>query len=144
MLIKQFATKYRVTNDTVRFYEKEGLLAPERLENGYRLYNETCEKNIRFILVLKQLGFSLQEIKELMTLEKQPVSADCNTKSATLFNEKILYLENKIKFFSTAIQVLQVSHDLMAQEKYMENKHKIELLIQKMYLNLEGGDEQHE
>ncbi|MFJ8091080.1 MerR family transcriptional regulator [Lysinibacillus sp. NPDC095746] len=59
MLIKQFATKYNLSTDTVRYYEKEGLLHPHKQDNGYRVYDVTSEQTIKFILVLRQLGFTL-------------------------------------------------------------------------------------
>ncbi|WP_255505016.1 MerR family transcriptional regulator [Lysinibacillus sphaericus] len=73
MLIKQFATKYYLSTDTVRYYEKEGYLHPHKQDNGYRVYDVTCEHTIKFILVLRQLGFTLQEIKQLLTLEQKPL-----------------------------------------------------------------------
>lgn len=91
--------------DTVRYYEKEGLIEPKRLENRYRLYDETCEKSLKYILVLKQLGFSLQEIKGLLDLEKRPVSKDCNEVSVSLFNDKISYIENKIQSLEAKISI---------------------------------------
>lgn len=144
MLIKEFATKYKITNDTVRYYEKEGLLAPVRLENGYRSYDESCEEGIKFILVLKQLGFSLQEIKVLLMLDKKQPSKECNEISTTLFSEKIRCLESKVEFYSSAIQALQKSHDLMKQGKYIENKDEIELLILDMFQKIDARDEQNE
>lgn len=141
MLIKEFATKHKITNDTVRYYEKEGLLAPIRLENGYRMYDVTCEKSIKFILVFKQLGFSLQEIKALLLLGEKPISNECNVTTATLFNDKIQYLERKIEFFSTAIQALQKSRDLMNHGKYAENKSEIELLLLEMYQKIDEAGE---
>ena len=144
MLIKEFASKYKLTNDTVRYYEKEGLLAPVRQENGYRTYDQACERSIKFVLVLKQLGFSLLEIKTLLSLEKRPITNDCNLATTTLFHEKILFLERKIEFFSTAIQALQISHDLMDQGKYSENKSEIERLILDMYRKINERNEQIE
>lgn len=138
MLIKEFATKYHLTTDTVRYYEKEGLITPIRLESGYRFYDETCETAITFILVLKQLGFSLKEIKSLLEMESRPVSMDCNIASTTLFANKISELEGKVKFFTTAIQALQTASDLMEQGKYAENKNKIERLIKEMYQDIQG------
>lgn len=141
MLIKQFSKKYHVANDTVRYYEKEGLLKPERLENGYRLYNKTCEYNMKFILVLKQLGFTLQEIKLLMTLGSREPSHACNVESTTLFENKIAALESKIAFFTLAVQSLQQTYTLMEQGKYVENKDKIEMLMLEMYETMEEGME---
>lgn len=137
MLIKEFATKYHVTTDTVRYYEKEGLLTPIRLESGYRSYDQTCEKAITFIIVLKQLGFSLAEIRLLLDMESKPISTECNVASTTLFAHKISELEAKVSFFTTAIRSLQIVLSLMEQEKFAENKSKIEGLIKDMYKDIQ-------
>jgi len=63
--------------ETVRFYEREGLIPdPPRRESGYRQYPEETVSRIRFIKRAKELGFSLKEIKELLFLSSDP-SATC-------------------------------------------------------------------
>ena len=58
--------------ETVRFYERQGLLRrPVRPRLGYRSYSEDTVGRIRFIRNAKALGFSLQEIKELLALSVQ-------------------------------------------------------------------------
>src|SRR5699024_10055337 len=104
-------------------------------------YNETCERSLKFIIVFKQLGFSLQEIKTLLLLEKKPLSNDCNVTTTTLFKKKVISLERKIELFSTAIKALQISHDLMEQGKYSENKGEIELLLLDMYQKINERDD---
>lgn len=55
--------------DTIRFYEREGLLPePERRPSGYRVYQEDVLVYLRFIERAKELGFSLEEIAELLRL----------------------------------------------------------------------------
>ena len=55
--------------DTVRYYEREGLLEkPARTASGYRHYRPDVVARLRFIRQAKELGFSLREIKELLTL----------------------------------------------------------------------------
>ena len=55
--------------DTVRYYEREGLLAkPARTLSGYRQYSADAVTRLRFIRQAKELGFSLSEIKELLSL----------------------------------------------------------------------------
>lgn len=55
--------------DTVRYYEREGLLEkPARSASGYRHYRPDAIARLRFIRQAKELGFSLREIKELLTL----------------------------------------------------------------------------
>ena len=55
--------------DTVRYYEREGLLeTPARTASGYRHYRSDVVARLRFIRQAKELGFSLREIKELLSL----------------------------------------------------------------------------
>lgn len=62
-----------VTNDTVRFYERYGLVDPVgRSESNYRLYRKEDAARLRFIKRAKELGFSLNEIKDLLTLSQDP------------------------------------------------------------------------
>lgn len=59
----------RVGIDTIRFYEKSGLLpAPPRKASGYRQYGEDHLRRLVFIRRAKELGFSLEDIAELLTL----------------------------------------------------------------------------
>lgn len=55
--------------ETVRYYEKVGLLPePPRTASGYRSYDGTHERRLRFVLRARELGFSLDEIRELLRL----------------------------------------------------------------------------
>ena len=67
--IGQLAKLAGVRPDTVRFYEREGLLPrPERSAAGYRVYNEAAVKRLRFIKQAQALGFSLDEIRRILSL----------------------------------------------------------------------------
>ncbi len=78
MLIGELARAAHVGVETVRFYERKGLIRqpPRPLHGGYRDYGEELVGRIRFIREAQQLGFSLAEIKELLALESD-ASADC-------------------------------------------------------------------
>ena len=55
--------------ETVRYYEKVGLLPePPRTATGYRNYDSTHERRLRFVLRARELGFSLDQIRELLRL----------------------------------------------------------------------------
>lgn len=133
MKIKQFAEKYQIQADTIRFYEKENLLKPTRQENGYREYNEESEKQLQLIIVLKQLGFSIKEIQQLLVLSAESITPECNKASVGVFDQKISKLEDKIKFYQQAVTVLQTIKELVKEEKYIENKTEIEELISGVY-----------
>ena len=58
--------------DTIRFYQKSGLLKPPpRTAGGYRVFSETEIAELQFIARAQDLGFSLAEIKELMSLRNE-------------------------------------------------------------------------
>lgn len=69
MGIGALARRAGVGIDTVRYYEREGLLKPmQRLASGYRRYSQHEVSRLRFIRRAQALGFSLREIRELLAL----------------------------------------------------------------------------
>src|SRR5215475_7493814 len=69
MTIGQVAKLSGVGVETIRFYEREGLLnKPKRKESGYRMFDSEVVSRIQFIKRVKELGFSLKEIRELLFL----------------------------------------------------------------------------
>jgi Hg(II)-responsive transcriptional regulator len=70
--IGRLAQQSGVGIDTVRFYERRGLLPqPQRTPSGYRLYSEDTINRIRFVRKAKRLGFTLDEIGNLLKLQDQ-------------------------------------------------------------------------
>ena len=68
--IGELAHQSQVSRDTLRFYEKHGLITPSaRTGAGYRLYAESDIKRIGFIVSAKKVGFTLNEIQQLLQLE---------------------------------------------------------------------------
>lgn len=67
MNIGKLAAATGVSPDTLRYYEKEGLIeAPRRAANGYRHYEEAHVARVRFVRSAQALGFSLAEIREIV------------------------------------------------------------------------------
>jgi len=67
MQVKDISDKAGVTSDVVRYYTRIGLLSPKRSEtNGYKLYEQSDLIRLRFIRYAKDLGFSLNEITEIL------------------------------------------------------------------------------
>ncbi len=82
--------------ETIRYYEKEGLLkTPRRTAAGYRLYTEESIKRLIFICTAKELGFSLKDIKQLLSLRANPKSKCKDVKRKA--EEKIQEVELKIQ-----------------------------------------------
>ena len=72
LTIGKVATQAGVAIDTIRYYEREGLLpAPARRPSGYRDYPADTVKRLRFIRRAKDLGFTLGEIADLLQLTER-------------------------------------------------------------------------
>jgi MerR family mercuric resistance operon transcriptional regulator len=105
MTISQVARLAGVGVETVRFYEREGLLdQPARPDTGYRQYSLDVVKRIQFIKRAKELGFSLKEIGELLTLSVEPTSSCAEVKRQA--EAKIAEIEGKI------VDLLRMKHAL--------------------------------
>jgi MerR family mercuric resistance operon transcriptional regulator len=91
----------------MRFYEREGLVPePPRTASGYRQYPEETVSRIRFIKRAKDLGFTLKEIKELLSLRASPRSQCADVKRRA---------EAKIKDIEQRVQDLQRMKEALAR-----------------------------
>ena len=89
---KSLAKKLGIGIETLRYYEKLKLIpAPERSNNGYRIYTEEDASKINHILTAKKYGFSLKEIKSAL-LNAEPKSEEINF----LLHNKIQDIDKQI------------------------------------------------
>ncbi|WP_397570323.1 heavy metal-responsive transcriptional regulator [Schlesneria sp. T3-172] len=82
--------------DTIRFYERQGLLQePERRPSGYRLYYERTVERLKYIRRAKDLGFTLAQIRELLDLSF--VNPSCCEQIRQRAEAKVCDIEEKIQ-----------------------------------------------
>jgi Hg(II)-responsive transcriptional regulator len=94
--IGQVAKQTGVTVETVRFYEKQGLIAaPERSEAGYRKYPPDTVKRLKFIQHAKEVGFTLKDISELLAMRREPGTTCTDIKLRA--TQKIEEVDQKIQ-----------------------------------------------
>lgn len=78
MTISKAAARARVGVETIRFYERKGLIdQPLKPESGFRTYPMETVRRIRFIRQAQELGFTLREIDDLLSLRADP-ETDCS------------------------------------------------------------------
>ncbi len=95
LTIGEVARAAEIGVETVRFYEREGLIAePPRRQSGYRQYPPDTVRRLRFIRRAKDLGFTLKEIRELLDLRVDPTSSCANVR--TLAKVKMADIEAKM------------------------------------------------
>lgn len=105
LTIGKLAAAVDISPDALRYYEREGLLAPAaKTASGYRLYDEEAPRRVRFIQHAQACGFTLAEIRELLQL-RQMDSACCNDVRHRAI-EKKLQLAAKIRTMQAMSAVL--------------------------------------
>src|SRR5260370_2517129 len=106
--IGQVAKETGLSVDTIRFYEKEGLLKRSpRTEGGFRVFGPVEIQALKFIHKAQELGFSLSEIRELLILRSEHVPACSHVKE--LLQQKVASVEKKIEELRTLEHSLQVA-----------------------------------
>ena len=96
LTIGKVASESGVGVETVRFYEREGLLTqPARRPSGYRQYEPEVVARLRFIKQAQRLGFTLREIKELLALKLDPDATRKQVKERAV--AKIADIERRIE-----------------------------------------------
>ena len=75
LTIGKAAARANVIPDTLRYYEREGLIQPAtKTEAGYRLYDTEQVRRLQFIRQAQECGFALGEIRQLLTVRSQPAA----------------------------------------------------------------------
>ena len=94
--IGKLAALVEVSIDTLRYYEREGLIEPvDRSESGYRVYDKESARRIHFIKQAQHCGFTLAEIRELLVLRGREKACCGDVRSRAI--EKKLQIEHKIR-----------------------------------------------
>ena len=96
MRIGELSTKSNIAVETLRFYEKQGLIeSPLRGGNGYRDYSAGTIDHLRFIARAKQAGFSLRECKELLSIFATKEQRTCQDVK-NIADHKLAEIERKM------------------------------------------------
>lgn len=96
MNISDVAKKTGLSSKTIRFYEeKELLTTPLRSENGYRSYDDHHVEELTLLRQARQVGFNLDECRELVTLFNDPLRRSSDVKARTL--QKVQEIEMHIE-----------------------------------------------
>lgn len=103
--IGELAKLADVTPDTIRYYEKQQMMEHKvRTEGGFRLYTETDLQRLKFIRYGRQLGFTLDSIRELLSIRIDPAHHTCQ-ESKSIVQARLNEVELRIE----ELQVMQCS-----------------------------------
>lgn len=103
---KDLSELFNIGKETLRYYESINLLPnPVRNESGYRVYSDEDLLRIKFIIKMKNYGFSLREISDLIRMVSNDKCAD-QDKLVDYIDNKIISVENQIKDLYQLIELL--------------------------------------
>ena len=106
LTIGRLAKQVGLGIETVRFYERQGLIEPPpRTDSNYRIYPEEEVNRLKFIKRAKDLGFTLKEIKELLFIQHDPHATKADIKKRTV--EKIEDIKNKVRDLTRIQEALE-------------------------------------
>ncbi len=117
----------QVNIETLRYYERQGVVPkPPRTRSNYRIYPENTVRRVRFVKHAQELGFSLKEIKELLSLRATP-GARCQdvhqraTAKLNEIDEKILSLQSMQQVLHKLVQQCVVPHGSLSECPILES-----------------------
>jgi MerR family transcriptional regulator, mercuric resistance operon regulatory protein len=111
--IGKLAKELAINSETIRYYEREGLIQqPKKPAHGFRLYSDAIADRIRFISKAKALGFSLKEIKALISMDGNCQQVESmGLKKLALIREKIADLKRLEKVIAEMTSECQKNKD---------------------------------
>ena len=126
MKIGEIAAFFNVSVKAVRIYEKKGIIRPARIDKqtGYRYYTADQVQQLNALMELKGLGFSLNEIREIMQgkgMESRRLT-ECLLQKKMRWKESISAAENKISELDSIIQRLSGSRDTEEMSEMTEEE----------------------
>ena len=112
--ISELAKEFDITTRSIRFYEDEGLLKPER-KGSMRIYNRKDKIRLKLILRGKRLGFSLAEIRELFELYDTHQGEAQLTEMLKIIDEKEAVLLRQLEDIKSMLEDLDTARERCEQ-----------------------------
>ncbi len=115
--ISELADELDISTRAIRFYEEKGLILPERTKGNHRIYDKRDRARLKLILRGKRLGYSLEEISEMIGL------ANFNMEEAQQLKKTFAYGKKKLIEINERMMELQIlKEDLLAIQQKIANR----------------------
>lgn len=123
MKIKQVEELVGITSKNIRFYESQGLLIPERAENGYREYRQKNIDTLKKIKLLRKLGVSVDEIKSV--LDESVSLEECLERHIDILEKERENLAN-MQQFTDAILQKKCTVNTLETDEWLDEMERME------------------
>ena len=123
-----------ISADSLRYYEKLGILSPKRAENGYRFYDERDFVYLQNISVLKYAHFSLADIKTIIKSLDVEDSPECRKKNLDIFTKKRVELVKMIENYQSIVKLIDKLFPIMNNiVNFHESEWEIIAFVQEVF-----------
>lgn len=128
--ISDLADELDISTRTIRFYEEKGLISPMRTKGNHRIYNRRDRTRLKLILRGKRLGYSLDEIAEMIGM------ADFNMDEEQQLVKSLQYGKMKLKEINSRMEELQILKQelITVQEKILKRLDDLKKLPEEFKL----------
>lgn len=135
--IKEMSEATGLPPDTLRYYDKLGIVSPKRRPNGYRTYNETDFIYLQYVTVMKYAHFSLGEIRLIIRSMSMKHSPECNRLNRDLVTGKRDELTDRIRNYRRIIQFIDKILPMIRDDLvYVENEEELDRFVRTIYLDV--------
>lgn len=126
--VGEFSKKSGLSIDTVRYYEKLGLLKPKRSQSRVKNYSDAKSEQVKTIIALKKLNLSLQDIQKMFELDMK-------------YDDKNMTAAEKVAVITDLKSILDKAYKevLFTEKQIRETKQKLEKSLNKVNKSLENG-----
>lgn len=132
--IKQVSEIIGISKVALRHYDKIGILKTKRSDNGYRQYDDFDIHILKNIVVFKQAGFSLEDIKNMTKLYSLDEGNDCNDIAKNVVSKNLKLMHSQISFLKKTAAILEELFPLFeTHELYKLNQVTLEAIIVNLF-----------
>lgn len=140
--IKEMSEATGIPADTLRYYDKLGIVSPKRQDNGYRTYNETDFIYLQYVTVMKYANFSLGEIRLIIRSMSMKHTPECNRMNRDLVLGKREELTDAIRNYRKIIKFIDMVLPMIeSDEIHVQSEEELDRFVHSVYLDVKqsGG-----
>ncbi len=140
--IKEMSEATGIPADTLRYYDKLGIVSPKRQDNGYRTYNETDFIYLQYVTVMKYANFSLGEIRLIIRSMSMKHTPECNRMNRDLVMGKREELTDAIRNYRKIIKFIDMVLPMIeSDEIHVQSEEELDRFVHSVYLDVKqsGG-----
>ncbi|ALS01739.1 hypothetical protein ATZ33_10245 [Enterococcus silesiacus] len=135
--MKDVSKEMDIPLSTIRYYERQGITIGKRQDNGYRIFDEADKILLEYLIVMKHVGFSIEEIKELLNFLEFPESDACSERSNQLLSKKEFEIKQKIRHEQMVLTLIQELKPKIVAKEYAQYEEEINKKISSIYQEIQ-------